>query len=1046
MKIIKNKNLFLLLSSVFFVTTIYAGTNSYGEEVPESDGNTRMFDVIDDTNTSQLSLDSDLNTTDNNDMIGEDTLPREDIPAGAETINNFGPEASGESVIDSHGNRVYVKRLTATENVMLRNDPSNPANADLYTEENIVDGNNSAFSTMSATSDYVKSDRYKTYREQYEDFYKENNMTVKAAQESRMTATITTENTFTGNSLNEYRGRFLQGVNIAGEAEKTTRNFRSQRDFGNDELNERDENATNLYTTTYRSGVSIADRENVLNTNYGALTKALSSSDEIAAELKSRISAATIQCQISRNLIPSYKCPIPGLDGLMYPGNPDLGEIRKVNTAEAKKECNDICWTPTDGSAGTLSCVRQTVLDNNDTDIDLNSSVTLYPNWDRNATTFTFETTPIMPVDKIRFNFAIPRPQSISEEDWADFLREAKFKVNYSVLIKDESEYGDVDMLPFTIVDRETIDLYSENVEFTTLIGRTTSEVIIKIWEPFITPNRLEQYRYEHYFEELENNNTSIQLVGMDADYKSDSYYFCQALQMVDSPQYCVGGDTVLFEAVAGQIYYLCSSDDRKIGPEPLWGAFYDQDSCQAACTVHRDCKPTYRHYTSYGTTEDYLYDARVNCVDDPTNTSCSDSACEALFASTERPNNEIVVQNDDTYVYTIRSKSLTGVARPKIDLSAELAGTVDYQQVFDNEEKDSAYLDMLDNVSFNRVKYHVGDPSPWNLAYKLDSYDNGAHSVMNILLKPESTQYDDGNTYYVYAIMRVLSSYSPIAGSWYLDSHLVTADPDNTNIQWEDYTYLIKNSETNGDWSVFKKDEFAKFLVVRNDMEITDTGDLVERNVIDWVNMDAYVQNSFATYDESSDLFVSFDKNQLAPSFKQVQFSSTQNYFDFQISDYIQRDITETPGLRIKRQEAINHETDFRKIYQDPLGTNREVSNAKDYVVYLIYSDTRLSYDQLLTRIEGPNYDMPSQKELPINVKEAAYQLVNEQLFKRDDVEYDGELNNNIHVLKKGSPSNTTVSVDWGPSMSEKGKKAFKFIFLYDDQIENPFEITNDN
>jgi hypothetical protein len=1042
----KNKK-YIFLSIILLSFNLYAGVNGYGETVPDyQDGNTKMFDIIEEDSSGNLVTSSDINSSDNKNLVADDSLPREDIESGLTDQHNYGPESEGTAVIDSHGNRVYVKRLSAGGNQMLLNNPMDPSSVDLFNEENIVDQNDSSFSTMNNTSDYVKSDRYKNYQQQYNEYFRENNMTIKAAREGELYNKQTTENTFNGNTLNEYRSRFFDKVNIGGEASKTTRNFRTERKFGNTELEEADENATNLYSTLYSSSPQIADKQNTLNTNYGALTKALSSSDEIAQELESRLNSAKIECQITRNLIPSYKCPIPGLDGIMYPGNPDLGEIRKVNTQDAKKECNDLCWTPTTGP-NSLSCVRQEVLTDLDTGISINNQVLLYPNWDITNTEKTFQTTSIMPVDYIDFDFTLEKPSNMTQEEFESFLMKARFKVNVSVLIRDSSEVAFADdMPPFTITDRETIDLLSPQIHISIPIGRTTSEIIVKVWEPFITPNRLEAWKYEHYFEELTDNGGSIKWTGLNAEYRSDSYYFCQALQMVDSPSLCIGGETILFEAVAGQMYYLCSAEEKRIGPEPLWGAFYDEDSCKSACTVHKDCKPTYRHYTSYGD-DDYLLKAEVTCVDNPSNINCTQAACTSFFEDSDiRPNAEIIVHNDDTYVYTIRNKVLTGVPRPKIDLSAELAGNVDYQEMFDNEEKDSAYLAMLENMSFNRIKYKVGTESPWNMSYKKDSFDNGYSNNLSIILKPDSFDFDNGTTYYLYSVIRVLHSYSPIAGSWYLDSHMVTADPNNANIQWEDYTYIIKNSETDQDWSVFRRDQFARYLSIRTEMYIDDNGDLREKTNLDWLNTDSFSTSQYGQYNETADIFPALDPNSLAPYFKSMEFSSAQNYFQFPITSNIEQLIYETPGILIKDQVPINHETSFQKIYNVAPTTHRKVSSSKDYVLYFIYSDTRLTYAELMEAFEGPDNRYPSNKEEPVNIKNAAYQLLNEQLFRKDRIIYDGELNNNINVIKKGSPDKSSIGVEWGPSMTEKGKKVFKFIFLYDDQLPNPFEITNDN
>jgi hypothetical protein len=593
--------------------------------------------------------------------------------------------------------------------------------------------------------------------------------------------------------------------------------------------------------------------------------------------------------------------------------------------------------------------------------------------------------------------------------------------------------------LPSTIIDRENITIRSSEMEINVPVDRLVGGIRVKFWEPYISNNALYAYQYEEYFNILNEEGAKIEITTFNAKYSSDSFYFCQSLQMISNRNECIGGEVAEFVTGDDQFNYICNADSKKIGPEPTWGAFYSQDSCEFSCVMHKECIPTYRHYTSYGT-EDFMYKAEVGCVDEPGNNNCSDAVCKALFADTEeRPLNEILVANDDSYIYTVRNKVLQDHPRPKIDLAAELGGSVDYDQTFQNEEKDAAYLHMLDNMSFNRIQYRVGTPSPVNIAYvKENSFGRSAYSID---LKPNSFHFDDGNTYYIYSVMRLLHSYTPVAGVWHLDGSMVTAT--ETNIQFEDISYAIKTGENPGDWRVFRREEFAKYLVQYPEYTLNENGTFSENLIIDWVNTGQYKRTQFAFYNEADNGWSTFSSSQQADFFTTQQFSNAQDYYRYLISDWIERDILETPGLIVKDQRPIAHDTSFEKLYNVPIHHVNK-SNSKNYTLYLVYSEQPLSYHELMVEIEGDNYE--TEKISPDLVTWGGYDLINSRLFRSDKIKYDGELNNNIDTLIMGEPERSSVTVNWSPAISEKGKKVFKFIFLYDDQEPNPFEYSNDD
>jgi len=991
------------------------------------------------------------------DIIGQDTLPKEDIDKGLFYSQNYGAESTGTNVIDSSGNRVYVERIgvdsqhsyTGVDQIV-----DNPKNSREYTEwSTSVEGleyaetkgvsmsmslfalwkndSEEKINPLNVKNDLYEEPEYQTYQEKYQEFVLDNDIDNKRANENDAKERGMAENYRSGNTVNEWKNRFLDNINVVTDGQSVAQTFTTEQEVTNDELNERDKEATLLYKDLYSTGPNSADKENLLNTNYGALSKAFEGVDAIAEKLTERLTGGNIECQISRELIPSYKCDLPGKDGIMYPGAGAGSDLRNVNILEAKDECNGDCHT----EPGELSCVGETMLTSRDIGISLGSNVELFPTWSESVTTKNFVIDNIMPVEHVTFRIEIPKPDTYTLEEWNKIIAESGFNMRYSVL---ETNYEIDNLAPITIVDRAAIRIRSSSMEIKVNIDRAVNGLRIKFWKPYIANNELYAFQYKHFFDFIQSEGSRIEITSLEGEYPSDSFYYCQAKQMVASPNECTGGDVHLFETTADQSYYLCSAEERKIDPDPIWGAFYDLDTCQTTCVIDKPCEPTYRHYTSYGS-DDFLYKAVVSCVKSDTNTNCTQSLCEGYFADTDlRPINEILVANDDTYKYTIKSKVLTNVTRPKIDLDSELGGSVDYDQTFELEQKDAAYLAMLEKLTYNRIPYRVGTESPWNIAVIKE--DTVGRTGFSIDLKPNSFDYDNGVNNYVYSVMRILHSYTPTAGVWHLNGSSVNAK--TSQIQWEDYSYLIKTGNGEEDWELFRREEFVQVLIKKFVTTINDAGEAIEEEYIDWVPTKTHTRVQFANYNLADNSFSILDENSPAKYFERKEFSSVQDFFRFPITNSVEKVIDKTPGSLVKDQIPIAHETDFEKLYNLP-PHNYKRSNPKDYVLYLMYSPTELSYNDIMTQIEGADYN--GVKKLPQNVKPGAYQLVASNLFRTGSIEYDKELNNDINPLIKGTPDNTSVSVDWEPSISEKGKKVFKYLFLYDD-VTNPFTYTNDD
>lgn len=991
------------ITSFFIILSLVS--NSFGIDIPPSADGSKFFNsaTVQEVSGGVKIVGADENTS----IVSDDNLSKKDISQGLAYKQNLGV-ANGRSILTKTGGVYYM---------------TPDANGTYPSEDNL---------TKPTEQDRMLDPTYKAWYDQYKGFV-DDNLTVKRANENISQRDSMNQTYKYGNTVNSMKDRFISGNNPLSSGQSVTQLFRTNinKKGNSTQLIELEKNATTMYKDLYSSNVSIADKENLLNKNYGAVATAYQGAEALGKELTSRMTAAKIKCQIVRELVPSFMCPLPGKDGIQYPGNPDMNDLRKVNVVEAKANCNHDCWT----EPGELSCIPKHVLNSKDITMPA-TTIIAYPNWSETTSSIEIPVSTSMPVENLSFTIKIPNTSSSgkTDEEWESFVAQSGFKVRYSVLEENIINTND----PWiTIIDRSNVNILSSQQEITVPINRIMTKFKIKIWQPYISNNPLEAYRFKYLFDALTTANSSITVSGFASNYTSDSIHFCQPLQMVGSPGQCTG-EVVPFTTGDDQFNFLCLADSKKIGPEPTFGGFFSAEACERRCIRHEECTPTYRNYATANFSSDQMYKAKISCLDDDENTNCTTELCEALFADQERPINEILVHNDDTMVYTVKNKSLTDTIRPKIDLGAELSNNPDYDQVFENEQKDAAYMSMLEKQSYNRIAYRIGDESPSNLAYHKNKITD-LKSEFYVDLKPKSFDIDSGKTFNIYSVIKLDHSFTPIAGTFHLNNHDVTAG--QTNIQFKDISYLIKTNNLLGGWEVFRRDEWAKVMVDTTAYGLSPSGSLTSERFLGWVSTPQYKISSFAKLNSTSGDFEVFDSSQRAPAFTTEIFKNEKDFYKYKISEWIESDMEETPGSLIHSQLAINHDTWIKKIYIDtPIGP--KFSIAKDYTVYLVYSEQPLSYHEIMKEIEGPSYE--SVKIEPEDNKWGAYNLLTSQLFRSKSIKYDGELTNQVKPLIMGTKDNTTVSVELIPGLSEKGKKVFKFLFLYEDAEANTFGLTN--
>lgn len=765
------------------------------------------------------------------------------------------------------------------------------------------------------------------------------------------------------------------------------------------------------------------------NDNASKLADAYNFMETYKASLNAKYSDKSIKCFITRELIPKYFCPMIGKENTLFGGD------EKTESGTGFKNCNANC-------RDEKQCAQYKVLDS--TLIDMpTKELDLYP-WDGSIKFIKSDKlSEKMMIDKMEFEIMITPSDKFegTEEEFEKFLSTAKIKFKFDLIKQEETAKNP----PIALINGETIEVKSALTKKEFYVSNTTEYITIRFYKPFISEQTLtETLKHGKDWEKI----GGIKIQKIKGNYKDVNIYFCPFRQMVNSVAECnlnEGGEIIKLHS-GSQIYNICTDPNHKIGPDRVYGGFYTNESCKTNCVESKDCLPTYKHYSDFNSED--MFKANIGCVDSEDNTACSISKCEELLGDNDlRPINEWVTYNEDSKKQTISNSVInTSVLRPKFNLGDELSTSDSYGELFQAEMKDAAYKYMIDNASFNRIAYRIGEEAPRKMSYGIDSVDKQARLFWN--LKPASFDIENGVDYNLYLVLELEQLYKPIAGVFMINGNKVQVNRDEeSDLQFMDKTYMIKTSASEDSWKTFKKIEFTNVRHVESIMRCSDgenqtlvrqvkgywNNKVVPSNchTYDDVSWPATPQMNIdrnAFYDSVTDTFATYDANaEKAEVFKIEKFSSNKVINTYQISNFLQNEIELIPGALIRDQESLEYDKKFRKIYNKPFGGTKVRGWPYNYKIYAFYNKKKLSYNEVLAELKKENilYDKVNANNLPKVIKS------------------DGEINNNIRPFILGNPNMTTVNMETTPFVNEEGGRVFKFMFLYDDDNEGkaPFE-----
>jgi len=1044
----RNKILYSLLLSCSF---LYA---EIGIESPEEHTESPLlFD--DNTTTAEFGVFSSGNdgqATEN--LVSDDNLPDNNISTGIYSQVRM-------------GDKIWYKKYDESGNVYLEDKDGNiyDVNNDTMTDAQKEELKSLEDEYNALARDTYLADQNLTDEEKTKNMIESNMASYELKKKNLALANRT------GESLNERVGKYAGnatskgGQNALAIFTSDTKGLEYKKDnnmsLTDAELEEI--NSTKFYREHLTSSPEWNRNELMKSDTEVVLSNAYQDLSAIKSELLGRLKGGIIQCQLSRNLIPSYMCPMAGKTEIRFPTT--AGDSRKVDLQEALDDCNDYCIS----EPGYYPTVSFNVLNDKNFNVDF-SEHELYPNYVLDENKIILDNDDRMPLDYVQFDISVPKPadSNLTDEEWnlkltSEYKPAMKFTLTAVTLYWDKA--GEAHETVNRIYDNYVVYLNKDQFTLKLPIGDPAIRYELTIKKPFFFKRTTGA--------EFANDGGKIIINDIKSEYTSTDYHYCVIKQFVPYPNFCFGGmKNVEYMNINGQDMYLCKDKRHKIGPEITTGAFYKETSAKDACRIRMACKPTYTHYNPSTTGSDLIYESKIVCVDSPENTACSDELCEALFLDQNQTIlNEAILglsKEDVDWKYTIQNGARTDIVRPKINFSEVSTTTTladssntNYDEVFRNEEKDSAYIYMVDNLTYNRVKYRIGDESPARVAYV--RYGDLSHKGLGAMLKPASFDYTNPNEFYVYAVSATDHIFYPVAGSWFINGNLISVTEvqkeetvssvdgtstsqvvdDNATIEppkFMDRTYAVKTGPNWEDWEVFRRiQNYRYYMLSYEDVPYTDpdtgTTTLMTTMKYEWVELPAYKVDKFEKYDSNSGKFLSFSTSEEAPYFDTVKFDSAKNFYNFDITSNLDMTRVKTPGLLIHDQEKINNNTSYQRLYNVEYKGGHD-SNLMTTNYWLVYSDHKLTYDELEQEIEGSDYRTAPIS--PSQSKWSLYDMVNNAQY-HDIIEDDGEINNGIRVFKKGTPDNLTFSVAWIPSPKEKGKKVFKFAFLFSDiEIEN--------
>lgn len=717
-----------------------------------------------------------------------------------------------------------------------------------------------------------------------------------------------------------------------------------------------------------------------------------------------QIKAKVAKCYVRRELVPQFYCPIPGMEFGAKTGGNINDDLKK-----AKEQCNSYCESPSYGCR---------------------AADTGFSTKDTFQKVVTFNSSNKTPVEVV-----IPYNTKLDAKK-LEYSVTKTYKTSLKNALNQELNTSDA-VIDFKI---EIMFKKIEGTDYIQLNGPTSYRLDSNT-SVFSIPNLkgIESVKLKFYpptlrhvgdFESVDIDDvlSELRVDEFEIEYTDNKYYFCSLDQVIIDPStQCVNGKAYQMNGADGSSFIVCKADNKIQGPEKMFGAFYSQENCQAACKIKKDCLETYVNYAN-DPTSTAAYRIEVGCVDDPFNTSCSQQACLAHFRANDMPIEEYVFDNVDKARKTVTSGiQINGVSRPKVDIDNEMiakasASQIDYDQVFLQEMKDQSYTNMISHRTYNYTEAKVGEATSFEYAYRkeTDGTPNTAYYTGSLSdgmfywkLKPSNVDYN-GNSYHLYKIVKSEQMFKPISGAFMESNSSVGQVTYNPQRAYKDIVYSFVDDTRN---YPFYDEEYAEVYIDSTDANTS----------VGWVKNAQHYEESYVAYDGNTGTYVASSADVPAVEYKTIVFDPTKNYEEvFFINNPIDFIQNLQDGGVIQTQTTTNQASLPLKHYvvsEKEQGKNAAVIN---YSLYGIYSASALTQGEIMSRLKGSD----SEKYL-------IYRATKRDNNKKEIFGDGANRHSPVKMFIKGPAGSSTLTVDVKPRIEEESKDAVFFMYLYEGDIK---------
>jgi len=469
-------------------------------------------------------------------------------------------------------------------------------------------------------------------------------------------------------------------------------------------------------------------------------------------------------------------------------------------------------------------------------------------------------------------------------------------------------------------------------------------------------------------------------------EYADNKYWFCTANQIVKKRADCPTG-TIKNVIIGGSPVLLCITEkDLQRGNE--FGGYYDQQSCSSTCYEKKECVPTYKNLGSKLTSS--IYNVDYGCLSGKDNASCTKALCkEKLFANL-MPLKEVVYYNDSVKETTVMNgQAIKGKIRPKYDIAEEMSSNNDpvaKKKLLVSMDKDNAYRSMISNSSYVISGKQLRDSYP--LETKATKIGTNGVSIEYV---PNSNLFGSRLSY-VYVITKNFYIYKEKP----LGNTVGIGVPVDLNFKSASYTLVNSNGNLN---MFLLKDKIKIFNQSMNMWESYSEPVVLEKMV--------NTNGDLSTY----------DKNQIAPATIEKTFNYKKYRLHYLLNNAYLEKLNNSDGVCLKRQASENGY--IQKKYSG--SADNTGGSVVDYEVYMIISSTKLTYQDLINKINDNSLNL-------------VYRNSSSDSFSSPIAGHGSEKfnNDNIKIFLLGTKNNLTTVGEFTPGFGEEGKNAYIFNFLY--------------